>query len=316
MVTHLDSSYMHRKGISHFDMRIINLNPTTNKIVWDIDYLEDPEKVQIKGFNLYYSRSKSDSLVMINSELLTDLYVRHTLNNYDKFKRGYYQIEIVFANGDAMRMRTFDIFNKHDKYFNVLRQRETWRLMSDIIPDSVPVAIFQKRRVGNLCPRCGISKSMGSAQAKCKVCLGTGFEGGYYKPHLGFVTYENIFSQNEVHTGIEQRQEMHIPARTTSTFAFFKVNDYVRELDPPNRLFCVTALTVPEKQGSPVSYILSLQQEDSFHPLYSYLLPFNDNFVKDQGVYYRTVDNDYDRLQYKFQKSLTEVSQRDNEKSS
>lgn len=263
-----------------------NITPNYIDLAWELldekYWFENIIKNQpIKGFNVYYGESP-ESLFKINNEVIDGYSFRHITFNYDKFKNHYYKIEMVMENEVKYASPLMNIFPQMLKSALSIMRTHVFKLVatiSEVVP--TPVLFYQRRTSGVLCPLCGIDKKIGNIRSNCPTCLGTGYEGGYYKPVLAWVNSMAATNKDVSDQGVIKMQNSGKPVNTSSFFIVPKVNDFYRELTSPFRLYCVNSINQETESGNaPVSIVMTVTHEDSFHPLYSQKIPFIEELNK------------------------------------
>lgn len=285
------------------DLRVLSASVTKYTLNWKVT---SQDGIIIRGFNIYYTETLSTPLVRVNQELVDGMSFTHVLANYNKFPRAFYQVEAIDSEGNSYKSGIKDIFERPDLYTQQIIKREMFDLMSDVVPLTLPVALYQRRTSGKNCPRCSPGKQMGPMQNKCIVCFGTGYEGGFYEPVVIFINYESLLNNQQSNTGLRIQQENQTSASTSSGFGYIRINDYIREILMPNRLFCVSNLQSTESLNRPITYRMSLQQEESEHPLYMLSIPTGYFYKPEINAesYMRTFET-YAKINDKFRELIT-----------
>jgi hypothetical protein len=285
-----------------------NITPNYTDLSWeflDEDYWMKTvlKGIAVKGFNIYYSENP-ESLVKINQEIIDGFNYRHVTFNYDVFKNHYYQVELLTHNDKSFLSPIMTIFPKLFKgVFNTMRTH-VFKLVGTLSGiKSTPVLFYQRRTTGVLCPSCGITKSMGSIRGDCPTCTGTGYLGGYYPATLAWVNSMTATNESVEDQGI---MKVHSSSKVVNTSSFFlkpKVNDLYREITPPFRLFCVSAISQEtESNNAPVSIIMNVNLEESGHPLYSSKIPFIPELSN--KIYWDTMYRQIDEIRSSTRKIL------------
>jgi hypothetical protein len=298
-------------------------SPNSVRLDWEVPVDFFNSSNPIIGFNVYYTESPNNTFSKINDEVvcpgeIADGYItgsfKHIGEFYNKFVRGYYKIEalhdlkypITHYESDISLSDMLDIYGTRDVYSEVMLERDMFGLMSSVDPLTIPAALFLKKTTGILCSRCGVSKKIGNAQGKCFECLGTGFTGGYYLPVLGYIDHVSNLEMQQSLENVGRSQEYSTTIRTSSAFALLRPDDYIRELTPPNRLFCIGSAADTEFITRPLTYFLPCKLEYSEHPLWQIDVP-NTKELLDPKVWFNTIKEDYARLNNKFKEQFLEI---------
>lgn len=138
-------------------VRVIDSGANYHIVTWNIDKLKN---LVIKGYNLYYFESYSDSGIKCNTDLIDELYLAWKLPNYTKFARGYYQLGVVTHDEKEYKTPLYAIFDISSKYEENIVRRTLWIMCQSVTPTSIPMAAFQKRRNGKLCPKCTVNRQI------------------------------------------------------------------------------------------------------------------------------------------------------------
>jgi hypothetical protein len=145
---------------------------------------------------------------------------------------------------------------------------------------------------------------MGNLQAKCPVCWGVGFTGGYYMPVLCYAIQEGMSqgSDNTQPTG--RQQEQHLIYKTTSAYGLVSPGDYIRELETPNKLYYIQSITNSTFNNRPVTYRLNCQEAESGAALYldTFPTPFDPEVIR-PNAFFMTIEKDYERVSNIFKDS-------------
>lgn len=272
-----------------------NIEPTSNTLKWTlINPSPEPlaDKVHITGFNLYHTETRNDIPIKVNKELILDLEFQHIFENFTKFTRGYYQLEGVLSTGVSIFSSFFDILAKNIIFAEEMLRRDMFDLAGDVVPDNLPVLFYQKRFFGQTCSRCYV-KGMGSFQAKCVECEGTGYQGGFHNPVMGWISYNAMLPQAIQNTGLKVTESSEVIVRTSSGFSYLKQGDCFREFLTPNRLFAVTGLQRTEFSNMPITYYALCKQIDSYHPLYLRKIP---EIEIPEDIFYLNVFEKFDEV--------------------
>lgn len=150
-------------------------------------------------FHVFYDESVPTSSRRLTNLPITTPYYTDTKNQeYSKFKKGFYTIEVILPNGTKVRSYPTSWEPKRrdklEKISNEIQRRE-YMLLSKF--SGVKSFLFKRKTYGARCPRCWNEVQERVMDDHCPVCFGTSFEGGYYDPIPIFIQYEQT-SKNKV----------------------------------------------------------------------------------------------------------------------
>lgn len=251
--------------------------PTKIKIAWTLNPEQDTEELYpYSYFNVYFNEIPIGSFCRINTDRITDsvdgvFYLEHYMPNYAKTPRGYYKIEAVAEDGSSKTSLVFSVYPTPDQYIKKISKEQLFRLMNTKgrQVDSVPVLHYVRKRFGTPCVICNPSGETGPAKSNCPTCIGTGFTGGFHNPPvLQYVTYSASISKMKTDQGNRVASELTHQAEMSAELSIVDINDYLWEINPPHRLWCVSGVSISEAGGCPVSIFANLQLEESSHPLW------------------------------------------------
>ncbi len=278
------------------DFKADSSTPTTTKVRWklrDQPYSDKP--FPAVSYNLYFNEVPNQQFIKLNDKPITTPIFTHNTPRYTKYPRAYYIIEAVDAKGNKKSSHLKDLYPDFDRVGDKMSKTEVYYSMAKHGEriDNEPIWIYARKGFGTpVCKACSVA-GMGALKSKCPKCLGTGLEEGYYDPPvLAYMTYQSAFQRNETHTGPRLSQEMMNTVNVAAEFCMINPYDYIREANFPFRLYCVQAVTATEYNTRPVVLFLSLQLEESGHPLYEKDMP-SIQFPK--NVYYNNCRELYEK---------------------
>lgn len=262
------------------------VQPTRFKLSWELEET-DPPLAPI-GYNIYFSET-SQNFTKVNADLVDNKTFLHIYPNYSKSIRAWYKIEAVMEDGTTQLTRALSFIPNLNEYQKTMGLRFLfWSMSFPAGSGSVPALVFPARKSGAKCKICSMP-GQGSFLSKCKTCYGTGFDGGYYEPVLVFLSYNMAFQKSKSNTGDRISEEVPQSVELSTEWAIIGPNDYIMELEAPNRLWAAQNVSINEFNGYPISQRVGLMQEESGHPLYSLTLP---HFTQPDKIVYK----DFSRL--------------------
>lgn len=151
------------------------------------------------SFHVYYDESvTTSSRRLTNAPISTPYFQDFNNQEYSKFKRGFYTIEVILPSGTRVRSYPTSYEPKRrdklEKIANEVQRRE-YMLLSKFA--GVKSFFFKRKTYGPRCPRCWNELQERVMDDHCPVCYGTSFEGGYWDPIPIYVQYEQT-SKNKV----------------------------------------------------------------------------------------------------------------------
>lgn len=164
------------------------------------------------SFNIYKSDSRVGNFLQVNLTPLigTNFFKDTTTLQYSKYNEDWYIIEAVLSNGKRIQSNATTWANNRSSWVQI-RAREIQRREYFLLSRYTGVKSFILRRktYGQRCLECwnfDLEKVMSD---KCKACLGTSFEGGFWPAVESYIqydpspndlsyTYFGKFEQNEV----------------------------------------------------------------------------------------------------------------------
>lgn len=256
---------------------IENQTPTHRTLSWSLLPQPDTDSLfPADCYNVYYNIVPNNDYILLTKTPIPENTFVHEIASYVKMPRGYYVIEALNKERTkSLKSKEFDIYVPFDELALKMSKEFMWVLMNhhDHMIDNIPFWLYTKKPFGSAkCPVC-YKSNIGSIKSKCPTCLGTGFEGGFNFPILGFGTYSAPFNKTVVDLGSRISQEVNQQLQTLAEFALIDVGDYIREAKPPFRLWAVTNVSTSEYNNRPLKLFLNLQLEESGHPLWNVDLP-------------------------------------------
>lgn len=129
------------------------------------------------------------------------------------------------------------------------------------------IAILKRKLWGEYCPKCFDKKTRETTRSNCKICWGTGFKDGYWKPMLSYAKRSPGNSSTTITP--DQRIDAQDVKITTIDVPGLDIDDIIVFLRD-NRRFRIDATSQPEIQLTPTGQIFNGQELNHDHIIYSY----------------------------------------------
>lgn len=237
------------------------------------------------SFHVYYDEGVNTSIRRLTNESITTPYFADTKNQeYLKFKKGFYTVEVILPNGK--RVKSYPTSSevkrrsKIEKIANEIQRRE-YMLLSKFV--GVKSFFFKRKTYGTRCPRCWNPTLEKVMDDHCPVCFGTSFEGGYYDPIPVFLQYEQT-NRNKLADDLGIVEPNQISGWTISVPEMSPRDVIMRGGD--YNVYKVISIQNTELQTKQVRQIVTLTQYnkgDILHLLDKTNL-FNDKTYLSQGI--------------------------------
>lgn len=216
-------------------------------------------------FNVYFSETAEFEFRKLTAQPLHDpFFADTTTREFSKTNHSYYVVEAILLDRDGIAVRSKPISwgsseNGKMRRFVELRsieiQRREYWLLSRF--NGIKSYLFRRKNYGKRCTVCWNSKTEKVMDDRCPVCLGTSFEGGYFKPVNLYVNYEPtpLVRQNS-YSGVSE--DAALEAWTISIPEIRDLDVIVRTSDWA--IFQVHVVAPTELQTRPVRQRLRLNQ--------------------------------------------------------
>lgn len=218
-----------------------------------------PEHFGSCTFNLYKSENESGPWERVNQNVITDNYYRIVKEVKDsKFNSEFFVLEVTLEDSTKALSYPISVKNTNSKWVGLRAkevQRREWWLLTKYV--GVPSLLFRKKTFGKRCPECWNPISKKVTKDNCPTCIGTSFEGGYFKGHPTYLQYDP--TPNNAVLGYAGRQEPNtIPAWTVG-FPEATVFDLVLRI-PDWKVYRIDSMQTTELQTVPVRQMFMLTE--------------------------------------------------------
>lgn len=145
-------------------------------------------------YNVYYGQTQDGPWELINPTLLTSPFLTQSVSkDYSRFNKGYFVVEALLLDQGGISVKsTPTTTNTFQSNWVGLRsteiQRREYMLLSKFV--GVKSYLFRKKAFGVRCPACWSTTLEKVIKDHCAVCVGTGFEGGYFDPIPLYLQYD------------------------------------------------------------------------------------------------------------------------------
>lgn len=165
-------------------------------------------------------------------------------------QRVIYYTVIVTGGGSSARSSSVPVGDGLPKRQALLRKK----IQRDIavafrVGSGIPLAILSRKQWGPKCTACFDRLTKSVTNAKCLVCFGTGFQGGYHEPV--HVTARKGVTNVQVTTSPQGKTEVNQSELTILDYPRLAVDDVIVELRQDRR-YVVRHVTRTELRGVPV----------------------------------------------------------------
>jgi hypothetical protein len=154
-------------------------------------------------FNVYFSQTNDGPWELVNPAPITGTFLTETSSRvYSKYTHGYYIVEVALLDKGSAKIRsTPHTWVVSQDRWVALRsneiQRREYLLLSRFV--GVRSYLFRRKTYGVRCPNCWSTSVERIVKDHCLVCMGTGFDGGYFDAAPLFIQYDPT-PNDRVHT--------------------------------------------------------------------------------------------------------------------
>ena len=244
-------------------------------------------------FTLWRSESAAGGFepVLQNADKLAHV---DAISNQSKYKSLYYYCSYVAPDGSEVRSNTVSLLNAPNNDVLRLQKRERFKLAKF---DGVPAFLFTRRRSGPPCPRCTSTVApLGDMGIECKLCFGTGMEGGYYRPSPIYVAKQMLTAKgsNLMDNRVKESSNSNM---WTSNWTIITPEDVIVEMVPPNTFWRVTGVQLSERYRSAVRQLLTVNEVDHGNVVNFLPIPTDFAFPDRKEVFFQNwEDEDFDAM--------------------
>lgn len=237
---------------SYLEVSVYPIFYKQNVVEWNI-----PAEWGSCKFDVYSSASELGPWRKVTIEPTAEYFYKDKLEpELSKFSNTFYKVECILPSGQRITSKPITWDNKQSTWVNT-RAKEIQRRESILLRKFVGVKtlFFRRKRFGKRCPNCWDPISNSITKDKCQVCLGTGFEGGYFGGYETLLQYDPTPSAVEFsYQGMVEHNS--ITAWTTSYPSIESLDIILRV--PDMRLYRVGTKQTTELQTVAVRQILQL----------------------------------------------------------
>jgi hypothetical protein len=212
-------------------------------------------------FNVYFSPVQDEDFVKLNATPLTGTsFADTTSKEYSIFNKGYYVVEAILQDKNNLTVKSEPAsWHSHQRNWVTLRsieiQRREYWLLSRFV--GISSYLFRRKNYGERCKTCWDFITEQVTRDNCPVCIGTGFQDGYFEPVKIFLQYDPT-PNNLTKNYIGQDEENIIGAWTIS-MPDVRLGDVLIR-DGSWEGYEVTKIATTELQGNVVRQMLTLTQ--------------------------------------------------------
>jgi len=151
-------------------------------------------------FNIYFSQVEDGDFEKLNAQPITGTYLLDNgTQEYRKFNRGFYVVEAILLDKGSVSIQSEVVtWDTNQHRFVQLRsieiQRREYILLSKF--NGAKSYVFRRKTYGQRCPVCWNSVIEKITKDHCTVCMGTGFNGGYFEAAPCFINYDSNPNSN------------------------------------------------------------------------------------------------------------------------
>jgi hypothetical protein len=146
-------------------------------------------------FNIYKSELEDGNFKILNHVPFAsnvNFFKDTTSQAYSKINRDWYIIEALHPSGKRIQSKPITWGNKRTSSLADLRsqeiQRREWLLLQKFV--GVDTVMFRRKSYGKRCPNCWHPQLEKIIKDHCEVCMGTGFDGGYFEGVSTLIQYD------------------------------------------------------------------------------------------------------------------------------
>ncbi|MNK10011.1 hypothetical protein D3C87_280210 [compost metagenome] len=212
-------------------------------------------------FNVYFSQSQEQEYVKLNSTpIIGNYFIDTTSTEYSKYRHGWYVVEALLKDKNDIRLRSDPVtWTPSQRNFVRIRsveiQRREYWLLSKFV--GIKSYLFRRKNYGKRCTACWNYEAETVDDDHCPICLGTGFEGGFFEPIPVFLQYEATPNNDQrVYYGLDEASQV---GAWTISYPDIRTHDVIVRTGDFTA-YEVLRINPTELQGNPVRQILALAQ--------------------------------------------------------
>jgi hypothetical protein len=148
-------------------------------------------------FNVYKAQTEDGEYSLLNPTQLDpsiNFFKDKADTSYSKIFRSWYKVEAVLSSGKRIQSLPVTWGNKRTSSLADLRsqevQRREWLLLRKFV--GVESYLFRRKTYGQRCTNCWHPQLEKIVKDDCSVCMGSSFEGGYFKGVSTLLQYEPV----------------------------------------------------------------------------------------------------------------------------
>lgn len=192
------------------------------------------------------------------------------VNNLTFLDRVYYRVTVKTPSGEVLQdIKPTGPSNASpspaDRRMSQARRHLKFDFLRGLRYTGVPVRLFKRRQWGVRCSKCWDPRTKLVMRADCRLCWGTGFEGGYWAPYDTRAVRSSL--NNTVVSGVEAKAEGSSASVILPEQPQLERDDLIVSLEDQRR-FLVWSQRQPEIQLQGVYQILECLELARDHVLY------------------------------------------------
>jgi hypothetical protein len=210
-------------------------------------------------FEVYYSETEVGPFDKLTPTPISTFFFEDTsFEEYSKFRNSFYKVVCMLPDGRRTSSPVLTWENRRSSLVDI-RAREISRREHILLSKftGIKSLLFRRKFFGQRCTRCYNHTMEKVMEDNCPVCIGTGFEGGYFPGREIFVQYEPTPNPSQLgYAGVSEQNT--IPAWTVE-YPMIETFDIVLRI-PDSKIYRVSSIANTELQTKTVRQMLTLTE--------------------------------------------------------